>query len=68
MLSEEILMKTNKEDLKKCIWGVSNKEKKESKARIMKELLQEKVQEMLQSLTNSIGEIKNFLEVIINTA
>ena len=67
-LSEETQTKTSKEDLKKCIWGASNEEKKESRARFMKGLVQEKVREMLQSLTNSIGEIKNFLKVIINTA
>jgi hypothetical protein len=42
-LSEETRKKTSKTDIKNCIWGISKKENIESRMKIIKGLLQEKV-------------------------
>lgn len=68
LLQEETQRNTSKDQLKKLFWGISIEEKIESRSKIIKGLIQEKAKKMLQDLTQSLKEAKEFIIMLTNTA
>ena len=63
VLSEETRKKTTKLELTKILWGESTEEKAECRSKSIKELIQEKAKTMLQSLTHTLKEAKEFITI-----
>ena len=68
MLSEETCKKTTKLELTKILWEESTEEKAEYRSKSIKGLIQEKAKTMLQSLTQTLKETKEFLTIWTNAA
>jgi len=54
--------------LKKLLWGTSKEERLASRSKIIKGLVQEKAKKMVQDITQSSKEAKNFITVFTNAA
>ena len=67
-LAEETRERIDKKKLKEIIWGSTKEEKKESRLKVTKGLIQEKSTKAVQNLTQTLTEAKNFVCILVNTA
>ncbi|CAG8768255.1 22342_t:CDS:2, partial [Gigaspora margarita] len=67
-LSKESILRLNKKELGKILWGVIEEKKILRRAEIIKGLTQEKVKRQLYDQLQSSKEARKLLEVFVNTA
>ena len=65
-LAEETRERIDKKKLKEIIWGSTKEEKKESRLKVTKGLIQEKFIKTVQNFTQTLTKAKNFLYILIN--